>query len=102
MVANGMSLDIMSEIFQLRENTHYHPRHTLQFLAHPIHSVYNGSESPSYLEPKNWEIIPPEIKAIKSLKGFNEKLRNGNLTIALVEFARFLLAMSVSFKTNLY
>ena len=70
-----MSLDIMSEIFQLRENTHYHPRHTLQFLAHPIHSVYNGSESPSYLGPKNWEIIPPEIKAIKSLKGFNEKIK---------------------------
>ena len=28
MVAHGMSPDIMSEIFQLRENTHYHLRHT--------------------------------------------------------------------------
>ena len=28
MVAHGMSPDIMSEIFRLRENTHYHLRHT--------------------------------------------------------------------------
>ena len=26
-VANGMSPDIMSEIYQLRENTHYHLRY---------------------------------------------------------------------------
>ena len=34
MVANSMSPDIMCEIFQLRKNTHYHLRHTLQFMAH--------------------------------------------------------------------
>ena len=63
----------MSEIFQLRKNTHYHLRHTSQFMAHPIHSVYNGSESASYLGPKIWELIPPEIKTIESLAGFKEK-----------------------------
>ena len=45
MVANDMYTDIMSEIFQLRENIHYHMRHTLQFMVHRVHSVYNGSES---------------------------------------------------------
>ena len=65
-----MSPDIMSEIFQLIENTHYYLRHTSQFIAHLIHSVYNGSESASYLGPKVWELIPPEIKTIESLRGF--------------------------------
>ena len=53
MVANGMSPDIMSETFQLRENIHYHLR-----LVHLIHSIYNGCESASYLGPSIWELIP--------------------------------------------
>ena len=36
MVANSMSPDIMSEIFQLKENTQYHLRHTSQLMAHQI------------------------------------------------------------------
>ena len=52
MVANGMSPDKISEIFQLRQNTFYHPRHTSQFMTHQMHSVYKGSESGSYLGPK--------------------------------------------------
>ena len=52
MVANGLSPDIMSDNFQLTENTHYHLRHTLKFMAHLIHRVYNGSKSASYLGPK--------------------------------------------------
>ena len=50
----------MSEISQLRGNTHYHLRHTLQFVAHPNHKVYNVSESVSYLGRKIWELIPQE------------------------------------------
>ena len=42
----------MNDIFKLRENTHYDLRHTSQFLIDPIHSVFNGSESASYLGPK--------------------------------------------------
>ena len=39
-VANGMSPEIMNDIFKLRENTHYNLRHTSQFLVDPIHSVF--------------------------------------------------------------
>ena len=46
----------------LREETHYHLRHATQFLVDPIHSVFNGIESTSYLGPKMWEQIPTEIK----------------------------------------
>ena len=39
MIANGLPPNIMSEIFQPRENTHFYLRHTSQFTALPIDSV---------------------------------------------------------------
>lgn len=70
-----LSEDITSEIFQPRENTHYHLRNTLHFIAHRIHSVCNESESLLYLEPKIWELIPPQTKVIESFARFNGKLK---------------------------
>ena len=49
--ANGMSPEIMNEIFQLTEKSHYNLRYTSEFIIPPIHSVYHGSESASYLGP---------------------------------------------------
>ena len=43
-IANGTSLEIMNDIFKLRENTHYNLRPTIQFLVDPIRSVFNGGE----------------------------------------------------------
>ena len=60
-VANGISPEIMNEVFKLREET-YSLRYTAQFLIDPVHSVFNGSESASYLGPKIWEQIITEIK----------------------------------------
>ena len=74
-VANGLSPDIMNDIFKLRENTHYNLRYASQFLFDPIHSVLNGSESASCLGPKIWERIPFEIKNINSLVGFKKEIR---------------------------
>ena len=69
----------MIEVFKLREETHYHLRHTAQFLLDPIHSVFNGSESASYLGPKIWEQIPTVKKKKKTLSsGLKKKLKNGN------------------------
>ena len=70
-------------------------------MVHPIYNVCNGSESVSYLGPKTWELIPLEIRAIESLARFKEKIKNGKLMIACVDFAKFSLPMSVFFKTNL-
>ena len=74
-VANGMSPEIMNDMFKLRENTYYNLRYASQFLADPVHSVFNGSESASYLGPKIWEQIPFEIKNINSLVGFKKEIR---------------------------
>ena len=51
-VATGMSPEIMNEIFQLTEKSHYNLRYTSEFIIPQIHSAYHGSESASYLRPK--------------------------------------------------
>ena len=61
-VANGMAPEIMNEIFQLREKSHYNLRYTSEFIIPPIHSVYHGRESASYLGTKLWELIPTVIR----------------------------------------
>ena len=40
-----------------------------------MHSVYNGTESTSYLGPKIWEQIPAEIKNKDSLDGFKKEFK---------------------------
>ena len=70
-MANGISPEIMNEVFKLREETHYHLRQTAQFLVDPIHSVFNGSES----GPKIWEQIPTEIKNKESFVRFKKEIK---------------------------
>ena len=48
-VASDISPDIINEVFKLRNTPHYNLRHTLHFSTDPIHSVYNGTGSVSYL-----------------------------------------------------
>ena len=71
-MANCISPEIKNEVLKLKEETH-HLRHTSQFLVNPIHSIFNGSESASYLGPKMWKLIPTEIKNKDSLVEFFEK-----------------------------
>ena len=73
-VANNMSPDIMNEVFKLRNTLHYNLRHTSHFSTYPVHSVYNGTESASYLGPKIWEQMPAEIKNTDSLAGFEKEI----------------------------
>ena len=40
-LVNGIYTEIMNEVFEVREQTHYHLRHTAQFLFNPVHSVFN-------------------------------------------------------------
>ena len=51
-VINGISPEIMNDVFQIRNNTHYNLRYAPTFLTEPIYSVFNDSESASYLGPK--------------------------------------------------
>ena len=66
--------EIMNEFFKQRSNPHYNLRHTSQFSVNQIHSVYNGTESASYLGPKTLEQIPSEIRNRKSLEDFKREI----------------------------
>ena len=72
-VANGFSPVIMNEIIQLKEESHYNLRYTSKFVIPPIHSVYHGSESASYLRPKIWKLNPRVIWQIESFDGFKKE-----------------------------
>ena len=73
-VTNDICPEIMNDIFKLRENTHYNLKGTSQFLADPIHTVLNVSESASYLGARIWEEIPTDIKE-DSLIGFKKEIK---------------------------
>ena len=74
-VVNGISPEIMNKVFKLREEPHYHLRHTTQYLVDLIRSVFNGSESASSLGLRIWEQIPTEIKNKDSLVGFKKEIK---------------------------
>ena len=74
-IANDMSPKIMTEVFKLRDTPCFNLRHTSQFSTDPIHSVYNGNQSASYLGPKIWEQIPAEIKIKESFDGFKREFK---------------------------
>ena len=74
-IANGMSSEIMNEIFQLREKSHYNLRYTSESIISPIHSVCHGSESLSCLGRKIWELIPPVIRQIDTFSGFKKAIK---------------------------
>ena len=57
-VTNGLSSEIMGEVFQIREESRYNLRYTSQSTIPPIHSVYNGRESVSFMGPKISKLIP--------------------------------------------
>ena len=40
-----------------------------------VNSVWQGTESVSYLGPKIWDLIPNEIKESDSLNGFKFKIK---------------------------
>ena len=74
-VTNGLSPEIMNEIFQITEESRFNLSYTSQFTIPAIHSVYNGRESVSFMGPKIWKLTPPTFKQIKSLSGFKKAIK---------------------------
>ena len=56
----------------------------------PIHSVFNGSESASYLGRKIWEEIPPDIKNKDFLIGFKKEIKKWKPLNCLAEIVKSL------------
>ena len=74
-VSNGLSPVLMNDIFKLRGEKTYNLRKLSQFYRPKINSVYNGTESVSFLGPKIWHLVPNELKDIGYLAAFKEAIK---------------------------
>ena len=67
---------IFSEIFH-RRDINYNLRINSDFAMPNVRSVFHGSESMSYLDPKILDIVPLELKELTRVVAFKKVLRVG-------------------------
>ena len=72
-VANGLSPEIMKMVFPLKSNQMYCSKQIFKTKA--VRSVYNGTDTLSFLGPKIWLIIPDDIKNVDNIKEFKRKIK---------------------------
>ena len=72
---NGMSPDLMKDVFPLQPISHYDLRVKKTFFNRKVKSVYFGTETLAYLGPKIWEMIPLNIRSLRSLSLFKAAIR---------------------------
>ena len=73
-IKNIMAPEFLKEIFNDR-TVPYNLRRTSHFSSRNIHSVYNGSESISFLGPKIWDLVPQDVKLSEPVTIFKNKIK---------------------------
>ena len=58
-----------------KRNTNDKLRHTSHLLLPPVRSLNNGTESLSLIGPKIWNIVPTEMKEVKTLSAFKSEIK---------------------------
>ena len=71
---NNLSPNIVNDIFEHNRAT-YNLRNRNFNRSRKVNSVYNGTESLSYLGPKIWDLVPIEIKQSENLNIFKKKIK---------------------------
>ena len=74
-IKNDLSPEIMTELFEQRNEHHYNLRNNVHFITPQIRTVYHGSESISFLGPKIWNILPDRLKNATSLEAFKIQIK---------------------------
>ena len=69
-IKDDLSPLIVTELFKQRNEQHYDLRKNSQFTIPSIRTVYDRSESISFLGPKIWDILPDRLKNVNSLEAF--------------------------------
>ena len=64
----------MNDVFEFIEKP-YSLRAASHFRSRKICATKYGTETPSYLGSKLWNLVPNEYKTIQSLKDFKEKTK---------------------------
>jgi len=73
-VAKGVAPKILSDLFKVNNNN-YNLRNQSYFQIPNVRTVYNGTESISFLGPKIWNIVPEELRDLESLELFKTKIK---------------------------
>ena len=73
-VQRDLSPDILREIFEPKISF-YNLRSNNTFERRQVHSVYDGTELLSFLDPKIWDLLPLELKQLESLEVFKLKIK---------------------------
>ena len=68
----------MNEIFVKRNNV-YNLRKLSEFARPKVHSVFHSKQSISYLGPQIWDMIPVEMKNLKTISAFKKEVKNWKL-----------------------
>ena len=90
-ISKNLSPDIVREIFQAR-SVPYNLHSDNNFASRHVNSLYHGTESLSFLGPKIWEQVPPELKALESLDIFKtqiKKMDTFKLSMQIIFFTTF-------------
>ena len=97
-IKNDLSPEIMTELFEQRNEHHYNLRNSVHFITPQIRTVYHGSESISFLGPKIWNILLDRLKKATSLEAFKIQIKSGNLKIVQVDCVGFTFKMSILYE----
>ena len=87
-INRGISSPNMKGMFEPRAEHPYNLRCISQFSVPLVSTVFDGTESISFLEPKIWNLLPENFKNIDSFGISRYWLRSGNLKAALAGYAR--------------
>ena len=72
---HGISPEILTDLFPLRQADQYNLRNRSQFIIPNVKTVNHGFESLRYLGPKIWETTSSHLKEIDSLKKFKNAIK---------------------------
>ena len=84
-VLNGLSPDLMKDVFPLNDDSGYSTRNKRTFKSRNVKTVRYGTDSLAYLAPKIWKLVPNKMKNFQHLK---QQSRNGKQQFFLVAFVK--------------
>ena len=74
-IHRGLSPEILRETF-VSKTSSYNLRRNDTFEKRKVYSVYHGTESLSFLDPKIWDLVPVELKQSETIYSFKLKIKN--------------------------
>ena len=74
-VKKNLAPALMNDVFEFIEKP-YHLRENEHVKAERIHTTRYGLETPSFIGPKLWKLVPQELKSLETLEEFKVKIKN--------------------------